>query len=79
MKTYVITDPTDLPGFTGAIVTDALTGRAHAACGSHRVPLGVPLCDGCDEPVGDGPCGCRAPTEAERSVLYCDLIGGTSR
>jgi hypothetical protein len=74
MHTYVITDPTTVRGFTGVVVTDARTGRTFAASSTGLVPLGTPLCDGCDLPVSDGPCDCAAPSEAERSNIYSALI-----
>lgn len=73
MDTYSITDPSDVWGHGPCLgtITDALTDVTWACFrGGERVPLGVPLCAGCDTPVSDGPCDCDLPAhEAGRLWL----------
>ena len=65
--TYVITDPDEVWGHGPCLgtITDALTGITMACFrGGERVPLGVPLCGGCDAPVTDAPCpNCEQPSK----------------
>lgn len=40
-------------------VTNAVTGRQTATLrNGQRVVCGEKLCQGCDSPIADGPCGC---------------------
>jgi hypothetical protein len=54
---YII-DETECRGY----VLDACTGRVKAVLhGGGSVVIGEPLCQGCDAPLADGPCGCVTP------------------
>jgi hypothetical protein len=50
-----------------AVIDDLCTvpARSFAKCRAGNevvvLPLGVPLCEGCDEVVADGPCACERP------------------
>lgn len=59
--TYTIADPYQI-GIPVAVVTDPCSGRVTAhyrsVNGWSEAIIGEPLCQGCDSPVADGPCGC---------------------
>lgn len=63
-ETYTVSSacPSTVHGWPSGYVTDALSGRTtalyHVGGKLHRVPLDTPLCEGCDHPIEDGPCGC---------------------
>ena len=69
---YTITDPAEVYGLGPCVgtVTNALTGVTEACFrGGQRVPLNVPLCTGCDEPLADGHCpDCDEPAVARQAA-----------
>jgi hypothetical protein len=67
--TYIVTAVSG-PGELIGVITDALTGAAVGTFatpygGMVTIPMGTPLCYGCDEPAEDGFClNCDVPLVA---------------
>lgn len=63
--TYRIDSLDDIGSHLTAVMVMHVNSRAFAVVRvgtrTDMVPMGVPLCSGCDDPVEDGPCSCERP------------------